>query len=110
MITRSKAGTSPRALHHKPSQRQLQVGARGAAQAAVAEQGDFVGRPAHQRVVDADGAEFVDDDGGVAALGRGQEASNQRGLAGSQKSSDDRHRNARAARTFLPATEGAGFV
>ena len=63
----------------------------------------------NERVVDADGAELVDDDGGVLAFRRRQEAAHQRGLAGAEKAGDDRHRDARrrarasaAARTGRP--------
>ena len=88
----------------------MQVGARRAAQAAVAEQRDFVRGPAHHRVVDADRAEFVDDHGRVAAFERREKAAYQGGLACAQKAGDDCHRDARAARALLPAAEGADFV
>ncbi len=53
------------AIEHQTAQRRLQVGARDAADAAVAEQHSLLGAVAHQRVVDADGTELVDDDGGA---------------------------------------------
>ena len=94
------------ALGDQAAQRDLQVGAGVAAEAAVAEQRDLVGAVAHQRVVDADAAELVDDDGGAFALRRRQEAAHQRGLAGAEEAGDDRHRNARAARALLPRPNG----
>ena len=58
------------ALDHHAAQRLLQVGARDAAQAAVAEQHGLVGRRAHQRVVDAGRAELVDHHRGALPLRR----------------------------------------
>ena len=69
------------AIEHQAAQRRLQIGARDAADATVAEQHGFLGAVAHQRVVDADGAELVDDDGGALPFGRGEEPPQQRGLA-----------------------------
>src|SRR5919197_1467282 len=54
-----------RALGDEITQRVLQVGERVAAEAPVAEQRHVVARGAHQRVVDADAAELVDDDRGA---------------------------------------------
>ena len=99
-----------RALGHQIAQRHLQVGAGVAAQAAVAEQRHLIARSAHQRVVDADTAELVDDHGGPRALGCSQEAPHQRGLAGAEKAGDDGHRNARAAGTLEPSPERAGIA
>ena len=62
------------ALDHHAAQRMLQVAARDAAQAAIAEQHGLVGAVAHQRVVDAGRAEFVDHHRGALALRRRQEA------------------------------------
>src|SRR5439155_22834119 len=95
------------ALGYEIAQRDLQVGAGVAAQAAVAEQRDFVGRAAHERVVDADAAELIDDDGGACTFGRRQETAQQRGLAGAEKAGDDADRNARAARVLAAAPERA---
>ncbi len=50
------------AVENEPAQRELQIAAGDAADAAVAEQNGFVGAAANKRVVDADGAELVDDD------------------------------------------------
>ena len=62
MTMRANGGTDAAlAVEHQPAQRDLQIGAGDAADAAVAEQHGLVGAVAHQRVVDADGAEFVDD-------------------------------------------------
>ena len=58
------------AIEDKPSQRRLQIGAGDAAQAAVAEENGFLGAVAHQRVVDADSAELVDDHRGALTFRR----------------------------------------
>jgi len=57
-------------LDHQLAQGLLQVAARDAAQAAIAEQHGLVGALAHQRVVDAGGAEFVDHHRGTLPLRR----------------------------------------
>ncbi len=95
------------AIEHELTQRLLQIGAGDAAQAAVADEHGLLGGVAHQRVVDADGAEFVDDDGGAGAFGRLQKAADQRRLAGAEKAGDDGHRNLGAALAFEPAPERA---
>ena len=84
------------ALHHHAPQGLLQVAARDAAQAAIAEQHGLVGARAHQRVVDADGAELVHHHRGPCAFRRGEKALEQRGLAGAEKAGHHGHRNARA--------------
>ncbi len=99
-----------RALGHEIAQRDLQVGADVAAQAAVAEQGHLVGRAAHQRVVDTHAAELVDDDGGAFAFGRFEKTPNQRGLARAEEAADDGHRQLGAARALEPAAEPAGIT
>src|SRR5262249_9085280 len=96
-----------RALGHEIAERVLQVGAGIAAQAAIAEQRDIVGRGAHERIVDPDAAELVDDDRGARALGGREKTTHQRGLAGAEEARDHGHRNARAARAFEPAPEPA---
>ena len=95
------------AVEHEPAQRSLQIGAGDAAQAAVAEENGFLGGVAHQRIVDADGAELVDDHRGAVAFGRLQKPPDQRRLAGAEKAGDDRHRNARAALALEPSPERA---
>jgi hypothetical protein len=85
----------------------LKIGARDAADAAVAQKRDLVGRATHQRIVDADRAVFIDDDGSGTAFRRREEAPYQGGLAGPQEARDDRDRQARAARAFLPPPERA---
>ena len=60
------------AFHQHAAQRLLQIAARDAAQAAIAEQHGLVGAGADQRVVDAGSAEFVDDDGGAGAFRRAE--------------------------------------
>ena len=61
------------ALDHHAAQHLLQVAARDAAQAAIAEQHGLVGAGAHQRVVDAGRAEFVHHHRGALAFRRRQE-------------------------------------
>ena len=96
-----------RAFGDEIAQRVLQVGAHVAAQAAVAEQRDVVARGAHQRVVDADAAELVDDDRGAFALGACEKAAQQRRFAGAEKAGQDGDRNLCAACVLEPAPEGA---
>ena len=62
------------ALDHHAAQRLLQIAARDAAQAAIAEQHGLVGARAHQRVVDAGGAEFVDHHRGALPFRRRRES------------------------------------
>ena len=89
------------------AQRDLQIRAGVAADAAVAEQRDFVGARAQQRVVDADRAELVDDQCGVAALRRAEEAAHQRRFPRAKEAGDDRHRHPRSALALLPPAEAA---
>ena len=84
------------ALDHHAAQRALQIAARDAAQAAIAEQHRLVGALAQQRVVDAGGAEFVDHHRGALPLRRRQERAQQRGLAGAEEAGHHRHRHFRA--------------
>ena len=95
------------AVEHEPAQRDLQIGARDAAQAAVAEEHGCLGAVAHQRIVDADSAELVDDHRGALAFRRLEKPPDQRRLAGAEKAGDDRHRNPRAALALEPPPERA---
>ncbi len=97
-------------VEHQAAQRELQIAPRDAADAAVAEQHGLVGARPHQRIVDADRAEFIDDDGGAAALRRTEEVAEQRGLAGAEKPGDHRDGDARAALAFVPPPERAGVA
>src|SRR5262249_10749388 len=74
---------------------------------AITQQRDIVARGAQERIVDADAAELVDDDRGARALGGGEKAAHQRGLAGAEEAGDYGHRHARAARALEPAPEPA---
>ena len=96
------------AFGDEPAQRHLQVAARDAAGAAVAEQHRRLGAVAHQRIVDADRAELVDDDGGAAPLRAREERAHQSGLPGAEEAGDDGDRNAAAARVLHPAPERPG--
>ena len=98
---------APAALGKERAQGFLQIGSNRAAQAAIAEQHGRVARRAQQRVVDADLAELVDDDGGVGPLGLGQQFADQRRLAGAEKAGNDRDRQAGAARAALSPPERA---
>jgi hypothetical protein len=91
-------------------QRNLQICARGAAHAAVAEKHRLLACLAHQRVVNADGAELIDDDCGAVPFRRLQKSLQQRSLAGAEKACDDGDRNTRAARTLEPPTERPRFA
>ena len=99
-LNRGGASAPASALRDQaPQQRDLQVGARSAAQAPVAQQratSSLLARTS--AIVDADGTELVDHDSGAGAFRRGEETPHQRGLAGTQEAGDDGHRNARAAR------------
>ncbi len=86
----------------------LQIGARGAADAAIAEQHRLVRARAHQDVVDADRAELVDDHRRAGPFRRGKKVPQQRGLAGAEKAGDHGHRDACPALAPQPATEFAG--
>ncbi len=61
-----------------------QIAAHGAADAAVVHLEHFLVGADHQIVVDADLAEFIDDDGVFLAVRLGQDAVEQRGLAGAE--------------------------
>ena len=84
----------PRGLHddgvelalapHQPVDDADQVAAHGAADAAVVHLEHFLVGVDHQVVVDADLAEFVDDHGVFLAVRLGQDAVEQRGLAGAE--------------------------
>ena len=69
---------------HQPVDDAHQVAAHGAADAAVVHLEHFFVGVDHQLVVDADLAEFVDDDGVFLAVRLGQNAVEQRGLAGAE--------------------------
>ena len=69
---------------HEPVDDAHQVAAHGAADAAVVHLEHFLVGVDHQLVVDADLAEFVDDDGVFLAVRLGQNAVEQRGLAGAE--------------------------
>jgi len=90
-------GRGARASATRLAQRVLQIGAGVAAQAAIAEQRDIVGRAAHERIVDADAAELVDDDRGARTLGGVARKSGAPAvvLPAAEEAGDHGHRNAR---------------
>ena len=69
---------------HQPVEDAHQIAAHGAADAAVVHLEHFLVGADHEVVVDADLAEFVDDDGVFLAVRLGQDAVEQRGLAGAE--------------------------
>ena len=69
---------------HQPVDDAHQVAAHGAADAAVVHLEHFLVGVDDELVVDADLAEFVDDDGVFLAVRLGQDAVEQRGLAGAE--------------------------
>src|SRR4029077_10425048 len=75
----------------------------------VAKQRHLVAALAQQRVVDALGAELVDNERGAVAFGRIQKPPDQRCLPRAEKSGDDRHWKPRAAFALLPPAEATGF-
>jgi hypothetical protein len=87
----------------------LEVRAHRAAEAPVAEQGDLaLGGGREQRLVDADLAELVHHDGGVAALLALEQGLHQRGLARAEEAGDEDDGHPRAAGPALPPAEGTG--
>ena len=89
-------------------QRDLQVRAHVAAQAAIAEQRDVVAGIAQQHVVDAGLTELVDDDGGAGPLRGAEELPHQCGFSGAQKPGHDGDGNPRAPLALEPAPERPG--
>ena len=108
MTMRRNGGSNPRSRSATSRRSVLQVAARDAAGAAVAEQHRRLGAVAHQRIVDADRAELVDDDGGAVSLRALKERTHQGGLPGAEEAGDDGDRNAPPARVFCPAPERPG--
>src|ERR1700730_14579599 len=98
------------ALRNEWAQRHLQIGARGAAQASVAEKRDLIAAAAKKRVIDADVAEFIDDDGRAFTFRRGQKTAQERRLSRAEKAGNDGHRNTRAAGLLEPAPEWSRFA
>ena len=62
-----------------------QIAAYGAAQAAIAQFKDVLGQIRHHQMIDADFAEFVDDDSGVFESALRQQPRQERGLAAAQE-------------------------
>ena len=77
-------GVEPALAPHQPVDDAHQVAAHGAADAAVVHLEHFFVGVDDELVVDADLAEFVDDDGEFLAVRLGQNAVEQRGLAGAE--------------------------
>ena len=94
-------------MHHA-AQGLLQIGAGDAAQAAVAEQHGLVGARSHQRVVDADRAELVDDDRGAWPSGVPGSCLSSVVLPAPRKPVITMTGSARAAFALEPAAELAG--
>src|SRR5262249_13939396 len=102
--------TSLRPFGNEGAQRILQVRARVAAQATMAEERDLVAALSQQRIVDGNAAELVDHHGGGFAFRSFQKMTQQRRLAGAEKARDDGDRNARAAHALAPPSEWSRFA
>ncbi len=66
-----------------------EIAARGAAQAAIADEDRLLARALDQEMVDADGAELVDDDGGFRKRRQLEEPVEEGGLAAAEKPGED---------------------
>src|SRR5712691_52045 len=77
-------GVEPALAPHQAVDDAHEVAAHGAADAAVVHLEHFLVGADHQLVVDADLAELVDDDGELLPVRLGQDAVEQRGLAGAE--------------------------
>jgi hypothetical protein len=80
------------ALREQLAQRLLQIGAHGAAEAAVREQRDVLGGRSDERIVDADFAELVDHHRDPVHARMREQPPDQRRLAAAEEARDDRHR------------------
>ena len=92
-------------------QRAQQVAARRAAEAAALQLDDVLAGLPHQRMVEADLAELVDDDGGVGEGGLAQQAGEHGRLAAAEEAGEDRDRDQvrrRASRHGGRPLSGAG--
>ena len=79
---RDLAGIEPK---RKPRQGDDQITEHGAAEAAIGEQNGLVFRRLDQQMIEADLAEFVDDDQRALHVRRAEDAVEQRGLAAAEK-------------------------
>jgi hypothetical protein len=86
----------------------LQIGARDATQAAIAEQDGLVRARSHEGVVDPGCAEFIDDDSGTVALRRIKETLEKRCLSRTEKTGEYNDGNARPAFARDSAAEASG--
>jgi hypothetical protein len=69
----------------------------------------LIAAAAKKRVIDADVAEFIDDDGRAFTFRRGQKTAQERRLSRAEKAGNDGHRNTRAAGLLEPAPEWSRF-
>lgn len=99
---------APLTLDHHAAQRLLQIGARDAAQTAIAQQHGLIGTRSHQDVVNAGCAELVDDNRGSLALRCIEKTLEKRRLSSPQKAGDDNNRDPRPAFALEPAPEMSG--
>ncbi len=79
---RDLAGIEP---ERQPRQGDDQIAEQGAAEAAIGEQNGLVFRRLDQQMIEADLAEFVDDDQRALHVRRAEDAVEQRGLAAAEK-------------------------
>ena len=84
---------TPFALGKKAAQAVLQIAPNGATDAAVFHDQGIFGDALQQQVVQADFAEFVDQNGGIFLRRIAQQSLQQGGLAATQKTGDDVDRN-----------------
>ena len=77
----------------QPVERVGQALAHGAAGAAVGQLDHIVDRRFQQMMVERDGAELADEDGGIAQIRKGENAGKKRGLAAAQKAGQHRERD-----------------
>ena len=102
---RPKAGRAPEfAARHDVAQRLDEIAAQGAADAAAVDEDGVAGQRLVQQMVEPDLAPFVDDHQRVGERRRAQEAVDQRGLAGAEKTGDDM----KADRVAAPTLRDAG--
>ena len=82
------------AVFEELKQAAQEIAAHGATDAAVAHLDDFLVGRDQQMMIDADCAEFIDDDRDAPAMIGGQDAIEKCGFAGAQKPGEDGYRHA----------------
>ena len=95
---------------HQPVEDAHQIAAHGAADAAIVHLEDFFVGADDEVVVDADLAEFIDDDGVFLAVRLGEDAVEQRGLAGAKVAGQHRDRDLVGRKRFGHARASCGYI